>query len=94
MNARCRFRPRSFAEAERGCPLTHAPCGAHHDDAEPCAECETMTDNKPCFMCEGTGKWCDYHGANAPDCDCPGTDCAECWGTLWCGPPAGEEVTS
>lgn len=53
-----------------------------------------MTDNKPCFMCEGTGKWCDYHGANAPDCDCPGTDCAECWGTLWCGPPAGEEVTS
>jgi hypothetical protein len=43
---RCGFRPRSFAAAEAGCPLDHAPCGVHvvdgdgHEDV--CEECKTF----------------------------------------------------
>jgi len=29
-----------------------------------------------CAQCEGTGKWCGYHGAG--ECSCPGTDCGDC----------------
>ena len=33
---KCSFRPRSFAEAEFGCPLDHCSCGTH----DPEHECE------------------------------------------------------
>jgi hypothetical protein len=28
-------------------------------------------------QCEGTGRWCGFHGADA--CECPGTDCPCLW---------------
>lgn len=42
----CNYRPRSFAAAEAGCPLDHAPCGAHFTDAaeheSSCRECQLI----------------------------------------------------
>jgi hypothetical protein len=28
----------------------------------------------PCSQCEGTGRFCGYHGVNSPDCSCA-SDC-------------------
>lgn len=71
---KCNFHPKTFAQAEAGCPLDHAPCGSHivegdgHEDR--CKECK--------FMAPLADEHCGHRitGCGLEYCTCMCASCA------------------